>query len=196
MKKYRLKLRENKDYTNGSHPQYSLKYKVGSENPRHVSFSILSALIGNNDVVVMLSSDFIQNSMSGDQNPIEKFMDAIQPLGLFLNQRRIPTEQNMSILGIQMRNKKKVEIHEVAVYVPNHVWKEHFRDILPVTGARYGVMKEPMSVTSFINGFFNIPEDEQQRIFQINVFDLTVIGQMGITATELDFQEISRLLEI
>lgn len=192
--KYRLKLQKNKEQKEFGSPQYTLKYNAKSDNPRHVSYSILSPLIGNDDVIIMLSTEFFQNPANGNHSPVNKFIENVRQLGLLIVERNRPTEQKITFFGFQSQMKKKVEIQEVAAYVPNRVWKDSFCEILPLCGARYFVLQEMLSVNSFMNGIFELSEEAIAKTFSTHIFDLAAAGQMGISSNVMDQAEISRRL--
>lgn len=192
--KCRLKLQKNRDKAENGSPQFTLKYNVKSDNPKHVSYSILSPLIGNDDVIIMLSTEFFQNSGNSNQTPIHKFIENVRQLGLFVVERNRPVEQKVSFFGFQSNIRKKVELLEVAAYVPNQVWKDSFRDIVPMCGARYFVLQQMFSIQNFISGIFDMTEEVIATTFLTSIFDLAVAGQMGISSTIMDQEEISRRL--
>ena len=68
--KYRLKLQKNKDFQTSGGPQYTLKYSTKSDNPRHVSHAILSAMIGNDDVILLVSTEFFSNLNQKGPGPV------------------------------------------------------------------------------------------------------------------------------
>ncbi len=191
--KYRLKLQKNKDFQTSGGPQYTLKYSTKSDNPRHVSHAILSAMIGNDDVILLVSTEFFSNLNQKGPGPVEKFIERARSHGLFLVQRSRPVEQKISFFGFQSRMKKKVEVQEVAAYVPNQVWRDSFADILPLCGARYFVTPQTMSVSTFINHVLDMSEEEIAKTFKTRIFDLAQAGQMGISS-DLSLEEISHRL--
>ncbi|NLN64104.1 MAG: hypothetical protein GX144_01600 [Clostridiaceae bacterium] len=190
----KMKLLKNKEPVDIGSPQYSLRYRARFDNPRDISYPILSALIGNADVIVMLNSGLFQNAWQGDVHPIEKFLNRIRQLELFHTYRKTPQEKNLSFFGFQTQRKKKVDVEEIAVYVPNQVWRESFREILPLCGARYLVTKAPMSVSTFMNGILGLSEEEISTMFSICIFDLAPVGQMGISSKQLDQKQIALCL--
>ncbi|MBP7175184.1 MAG: hypothetical protein KBA53_03055 [Thermoclostridium sp.] len=194
LSKYRLKLQMNKEQSNDSSPQYMLKYNTRSDNPKHVSHSILSSLIGNDDVIILVSTEFFQSTGNVNHTPIDKFVEYVRQLGLFVIERSRPTEENLKFFGFQSNVKKKVEIHEVAAYIPNRVWKDSLMDFVPMCGARYFVLKEAFSVSTFMDGIFDMNEEAISQTFSTRIFDLAAAGQMGISSNVMDQAEISRLL--
>jgi hypothetical protein len=208
-----LKLRVNKDYGSSNSPQYSLKYLTGKLSPRVVSFSILSRLIGDNDVIILLSTDLLQHPWDSNTATFDKFLHSIRSIGLPYKQKNMLSAQNITIFGLQMRSNKKVEIQNLAVYVPNRVWVEHFCEILPVCGARYYVPKVPLSQligvvpigtnninisatddTYFTERIFDMTKEEKAKAFSLDIFDLILAGQMGITSYEPSLDELRRRL--
>lgn len=182
---YRLKLRKNKDADNDGSPQYSLRYN-NSDNPRQASFSILSSLIGNNDVIVIMSTEFFPRSGNSLLGSFDKFLEHVRSLGLLHDYRSTPTVKKQSFFGFQTQMKKTVDVREVSVYVPNQVWTSNFSHILPLCGARYLVTKTAMSVASFMKGILDMPEDIKATTFSIRIFDLPPASLMGISSNELD----------
>lgn len=192
--KYRLRLQQNRDKAENGSPQFTLKYNVKSDNPKHVSHSILSPLIGNDDVIIIVSTEFFQNTGNGNQTPIHRFIENVRQLGLFVVERNRPIEQKVSLFGFQTNMRKKVELLEAAVYVPNQVWKDSFRDIVPMCGARYFVLQQMISVNAFMGGILDMTEEVIAKTFSTSIFDLAAAGQMGISSNIMDLAEISRRL--
>lgn len=192
--KYRLKLQKSREKSENGSPQFTLKYNAKSDNPKHVSYVILSPLFGNDDVIILLSTEFFQNTSNGNHSPIHKFIDNVRQLGLFVVERSRPTEQKVTLFGFQSNMKKKVEVLEVAVYVPNQVWKDSFCDIVPMCGARYFVLQQAISINAFMSGIFDMTEEVMAKTFVTSIFDLPAAGQMGISSNILDQAEIIRRL--
>ena len=190
--KYKLKLKINQDKAENGSPQFTLKYKAKSDIPKHVSHSILSALFGDDDVIILLSSEFFQDIEN--HSPISRIIDSARQLGLFVVERNKPKERSISLFGIQSNFKKKVDVLEAAVYVPNRVWKDSFRDIVPLCGARYFVVQQMFSIHDFMNGIFDMTEEAIAKTFLTRIFDLPVIGQMGISSDFIDHAEIAKRL--
>ncbi|NLO41032.1 MAG: hypothetical protein GX115_16390 [Ruminiclostridium sp.] len=194
LSKYRLKLDKNTAQTGSASPQYTLKYNAKADNPKHVSYSILSPLIGNDDVIILLSTEFFQNKGNGSYSPISKFVEYTRQLGLFVVERNRTAEENLKLFGLPLGKKKKVEIQELAVYIPNNVWKDSLRDIIPMCGARYLVLQEAISVSTFMNGILDMDEETIANTFSTRIFDLAAVGQMGVSSNIMDQAEISRQL--
>lgn len=194
LRKYRLKLQSCQENAVNGSPQFTLKYNVKSDNPKHVSYSILSPLIGNDDVIILLSTEFFQRTGNGHQTPIDRFIENVRRLGLFIVERKRPTEQKVRLFGFQLNMKKTVEVLEVAVYVPNQVWRDSFREIVPMCGARYFVLQQMFSVNDFMSGIFDMTEEAITKTFLTSIFDLAAAGQMGVSSNVMDQAEISRRL--
>jgi hypothetical protein len=194
--KYRLKLQKYRDAAEVGGPQFTLRYKARSDNPKHVSHSILTPLFGNDDVIILLSTEFFQNAGDENHSLVGKFVENARQLGLFVVERSRPKEQKVTLFGFPSKMKKKVEVLEAAAYVPNRVWKDSFRDIVPMCGARYYVLQQMFSIHDFMSGIFDMTEEEIAKTFLTSIFDLAAVGQMGISSNIMDQSEISRRLGI
>jgi hypothetical protein len=58
-KKYTLKLKENNNIINQNLPRFSLSYRTKREDPRHVSYDIITALSENSDIIMLENNAFL-----------------------------------------------------------------------------------------------------------------------------------------
>ena len=114
----KMKLLKNKEPVDIGSPQYSLRYRARFDNPRDISYPILSALIGNADVIVMLNSGLFQNAWQGDVHPIEKFLNRIRQLELFHTYRKTPQEKNLFSLDFQTQRKRRLMLRKLLFMYP------------------------------------------------------------------------------
>lgn len=192
---YKLKLNKNGDSSNIDIPQYSITYRTNSKKPNHASYDILSALKENNDVIIEISTDLFFDSGANKEDYVNQFLNAINSLNIKYIHRKIPSAKKPSIFGFSIESKKKVEAHEIIAYVPDGVWAEgSLRDNLPISGARYYITKEPMGDTNILNDIRNMSEEEKAGIFRLIIFDLALLGQIGINSSFLEAGELNRLL--
>lgn len=192
--KYNLKLKENINITNHNLPRFSLSYRVKKNDPRHVSFDIISALSENSDIIIELDTDFFDNNPRINSQYFQQFVDDMSSLGLTRYCKAFPSVQKYTIMGFQIESKKKKQAEKVAVYVPRNIWlNESFRDNLPICGARYYITNHPMDNKDIVNKIWTMDEKEINNTFKLIIFDFAFYGQMGIITDLFNKEDFHRL---
>lgn len=193
--KNKIKLTRNKEGLGG--PQYSVTYKV---NPRRcVSHAILSALVGDRDVVMVMNTDLTFGLAGKEQQDFEEFLQGVKERGLVYANRTVPSNKQVTIFGLVLSKtkKKKEDAQEIAVYVPNAVWRqEDFGRCLPTCGVQYYIAEAPMDQTENIQAILDMPEEERAEAFVMDVYDIAQLGQIGINARTMGEEDLRTLLGI
>lgn len=193
LKDCKLKLSVNKE--SGELPPYSLTYKARGQYARNVSYTVLSALIGEHDVMIEMHSD-LQFCTNGKQ--IQYVMEFVKGIGAFpvaVRDREGVSDKKLSILGFAIDRKKKEKAYEAIAYVPNAVWRnDSIIEVLPLWGARYYIVKEPMDGEKMVNEFWNMTEEAREGFIEMAVFDIASMGQVGITSRTVGEGELRRML--
>ena len=193
MDKYKLKLSRNND-KNKETPRYSLTYKPGARSVSYVCHDILSAMIGEHDVMIELSTDLLFGPRGKERAYVAAFLNRINDFRVAVLYRSVPSDRKNMIFGVPIDKRKKEMADEVVAYVPNTVWREaSFADIIPIYGARYYVWKEPLDAETAVNEFWEMGEDEKACAFNLIIFDIAAIGQAGID-TKLGEETLRRML--
>ncbi len=185
-----LKLRKTKKPN-----RYSLSYK--RRKGGSTGYAILSALIGDNDVIMEINTDLsIQRSGVRHDHLIEEFIQQISPLGLKYRKRIFPSAKRLSIMGFGIQT-RTTEAQEVVVYVPNYIWKkESFMEVIPQFGVRYYVTKESADAEMKMDEITAMKEEEKEDVFGMIIFDISLLGQMGIISKSSKEGEIRDLLSL
>jgi hypothetical protein len=192
--KYKLKIKKNSDEIDDESPQYSLTYRSGSKDAAGISHEILSALIGENDVIIEINSD-----MSGPginkTDPVAEFIEKTGACNLSYRMRNIQSERNRTVFGFTLDIKKKKQAREALIYIPNAVWHHPaFRNYLPLNGARYYITSERDNVAGFLEEIEKMSLFDKASVSKAVIFDLAICGQMGISSTHLSMDEIEGML--
>ena len=194
-KKYTLKLKENNNIINQNLPRFSLSYRTKREDPRHVSYDIITALSENSDIIIELDTNFFDNKLNIDGQCFQRFIDAAKSLGLTHSSKEFASTHSYSIFGFRVDSGKKKQTQRFAVYVPHDVWKnESFKDKLPISGARYYITNYPMEAEDIVNKILTMDDKEIRTTFKLIIFDFAFYGQMGIVTDVLNKDDFHRLL--
>lgn len=195
--KYRIKIKKNRDTVNVDYPQYSLIYKKDTRNPNRASYDILSAFIGNGDIVMEYNSDLHIELGGKKMQYAAELLNQIHTYQLEFVHKNNPSQHRVTLFGVPLENRKKAEADEVVAYVPNHIWKEEtFVDVLPACGARYYITRGALDAGSILDTLQKMSEEEKTETFKLIVFDLTSFGQMGISTKYLGLDDLNELLGI
>lgn len=189
---YRLRLNRNRDAEDT--PPYSLLYKNRSERACDVSHAILSALIGDHDVIIEVSSDLVSGTKSSGQGLVARFAEEVSAYPVTCRQREVPSGRKMALMGFSIDRSKKDKSREAAVYVPNAAWRqEGFAGVLPLYGVRYYVLREPMADMAAERVWTAI-EEVKAELFSLILFDVASIGQIGVTPYGVGEEDLKRML--
>lgn len=194
---YKLKLNERKGKGTMDSPQFSLSYKVNYEQvDTKISYDILSALKGDNDVIIEVNSSLANVAKSEGEDSAIAFLQKIRSLGLDYSYRKVPAATKQSFLAQLFGGGKKENLaHEVLAYVPDKVWRdESFQSLLPVYGARYYVTKEPEESDKIVNEMCRMLDNEKVDYFKLIIFDVASFGQMGIVTNYLARSDLKNML--
>ena len=189
--KNKMKLIKHTEGTEG--PQYSLTYKANLKN--QASYTILSALIETRDVVMTMNTDIMFGLDKKEKAYFEGFLERVSAKGLAYCDRKVPSAKGFAILGLPINRRKKEEAREIAVYIPNAVWRqEDFGGVLPAYGARYYVAKEPMDPDETVEQILNMTEEERADVFVMDMYDISSLGQIGLNAPGMEEEALKRIL--
>jgi len=195
IEKYKIKIKENINAGDHNLPRFSLSYRAKNNDPRHVSYDILTALSENSDIIIELNTDFFETNTNVSGQFFRQLENAVQSLGLTFNRKEFPSAQYYSILGFKIESKNKKQAQKIAVYVPGIIWtKESFRNYLPLCGARYYITGHPMDAEDIVNKIWEMDGQEIKNTFKLIVFDYTFYGQMGIETNLYCKEDFHRLL--
>ena len=192
--KNKIKLIRNKEGLDA--PRYSVTYKANLRNG--ISYTILSALIQNRDVVMTMSTDLMFGMEGKEQRSFEEFVQRIKDKGLEYTSRTVPSNKQFSVFGLVLSKvkKKKEDAREIAVYVPNAVWRQaDFGAILPTGGVQYYATDAPMDGAEIVRTILDMPEEEKAQAFAMNMYDISALGQTGINARDMGEEELTRALD-
>lgn len=191
--KNKIKLIKHKEGQDG--PRYSVTYKANLRN--QISYTILSALIQDRDVVITMSTDLMFGMEGKEQRSFEEFLQRVKDKGLVHFSRTVPSNKQFSVFGLVLNRvkKKKADAQEIAVYVPNAVWRQQdFEAVLPTGGVQYYMADTPMDESETVRTILDMPEEEKEQVFVMDVYDISQMGQIGIN-TRIGEEDINRVLD-
>lgn len=197
----KIKLTENK--TNGSldYARFSLSYgpslpPLSKEDPREESYKLLTLLKGDGDVIIEVNSLYLNIPEVKREPIVMEFLDHIKSLGLEYRYRKFTAERNQGLLA-KLFGAKKIEAHELFVHVPHETWqKEEFKSILPIHGARYYMAKGSCGPAEALDGMYRMTDEEKLDFYELIVFDIGILGTMGINSGKLELGDLKQILGI
>ncbi len=191
---YKIKLSKNKD-GNNAYCQYVLTYKKGKGHAGQAGYDILSALAGDSDLILELNTELFYGVSREPDKCAEKLLKDIQALNLEHYYRMVTSGTPLRLFGLTLERKDKKQAYQIAVHVPNRIWKEpFFRDVLPACGARYYIAREPMDARFVLDGLFDLSEEQKAAMFRRVLFHLAEQGVIGIMSAEEQENELRSLL--
>jgi hypothetical protein len=195
-----LKIKENKLASGLDSPRYMITYKVKApeEENRKNSFEIISALKGNNDVLIEFNSSLLILNASSSESCASNFMKAVKTMNLSYRYRKSAPLGKKSFLS-QLLNGGSKDAHEMLVYIPDELWKqEGFYSILPTGGLRYYISNGPTDENKILEDVFNghLMGEEKIDFFNLVIFDCSAMGQMGIVSNHISFDELKETLGV
>lgn len=191
-----IKVKENKSDGSLSSPRFSisLKHLTSLNENRLTSYEILSALKGDNDVLIEANSSLFNMPLPERKSYAISFLNSVRELGLDYRYRKGVSQVSQSILAQLLRN-KNTGSHEILAYVPNKVWEmEGFYRILPLYGTRYYITKEPVESGKILDDMSRMLDSEKLEYFRLIVFDSSSLGYMGINSSSMTLSDIKQVL--
>jgi hypothetical protein len=125
-KKYTLKLKENNNIINQNLPRFSLSYRTKREDPRHVSYDIITALSENNDIIIELDTNFFDNKLNIDGQCFQRFIDAAKSLGLTHSSKEFASTHSYNQVLRLFFSITNLVYHAIKIMVA-HFFHEFFR---------------------------------------------------------------------
>jgi len=146
--------------------------------------------------MIELSTDLLFCPRGKERAYVATFLDRIDDFQVAVSNRCVQSDKANTIFGVPIGQKQKEMSDEVVAYVPNTVWREEsFADIIPIYGARYYVLKDPLDAERAVNEFWEMGEDKKADVFDLIIFDIAAIGQAGID-TKLGAETLRRMLAL
>lgn len=196
-----ISLRKNKDNSNLSSAQFSLTYqqhKLKSDQKKQ-SYEIISALKGNQDVIIEMNSSLFSVHNEKDSY-VKKFINSIRELDLDYRYSKVPAKSSQSILSKLMGKGDNQHAHEILTFVPHNIWStEDFQKIIPLCGIRYYITKdtaEDIKGEELLDKMSRMMDNEKLDYFKFTVFDGGQLGNMGINSKDLSINDIKQLLDL
>lgn len=177
-------------------PRYVLSYKPGKPGIESAgtSYGILTALKSDADVVIEVNSSLFYHSDNTD-DLIYGFIDKLKDLSLDYRYRRVAPSTSPGIFD-RIIGKTRQEAHEVQVLIPNESWnRETVPDLLIPFGVRYYFTGSRMEKGGLLDEIQRMTWPDKQKFFSLVVFDMNIMGQMGINTINLSLNDLESLLK-
>lgn len=192
-----IKIKENKSWGADRGPRFMLTFntKASEEQKRKSSYDILSKLIGGSDVIMEVNGSLLNLPPKKRDSFAFKFIKDIKALGLEYRCSNITSAVSNSLLNL-FKN-KTTEDQVVLAYVPNEIWsRAEMKNLIPLYGARYFVLKEKSDRSKTLDYLQNIGEDEQFDYFKLIAFDAICLSAMGIYTKNYELSDLKAALGI
>lgn len=193
-----LKFKDNKIKASLEGAQYVLTYRKENnpaDSPR-TSHAILSALKAEGGIVLELNSSLFYSPDKPKDELIYQCKDIAEKLGLKYRYRKVPASGAPSLFA-RLMNTTRESAHELVVLVPAESWEnEDILSLLLPFGARYYTVSEYSADADLLEAFINMTDREKLERFGLIVFDVGLLGHMGINSALMGPGEVKNLLKI
>lgn len=193
-----LKFKDNKIRGSLEGAQYILTYRQDRnlDEAARTSHAILSALKEEDEIVLELNSSLFYTSDKPKNELINQCIETAKKLGLEYRYRKVPPS-GVSSLFEKLLNRTRENAHELIVHIPAESWKnESILSLILPYGARYYATDSPSGNTSLLDAFSNMTDRDKLEHFRLIVFDMGMLGHMGINSASMEPGEVKNLLKI
>lgn len=194
-----IKIKENKGGGSPDAPRFTLFYnqKGSLQEAQQFSYSLLSRLRGDSDVIMELNSDLFVSNGKNKSDIIQSYVEYARKQGLSYRYRKLPSAGGKSFFEKLLSQQKIQEAHELVMHIPSGTWaSEGFSSCINTGGARY-----------YFTGTAEIPDDlpdemskmtdtDKLDFFKMIVFDLCIMGNMGINTRSMELNDLKNLLDL
>jgi hypothetical protein len=193
-----LKFKDNKVRGTLESAQYILVYKQDRnlDKSAMISHAILSALTAEDEIILELNSSLFYASDKPKDELIYQCLETVKKMGLEHRYRKVPSSGNPSLFK-KLLNNTTAYAHELIVQIAAENWKdERILSLILPYGARYYVTDKPFGNISLLDAFSNMTDKDKLDHFRLIIFDMGILGHMGINSASMEPGEVKRLLKI
>lgn len=193
-----LKFKDNKTRGSLEAAQYILTYRQDRnlDEAAATSHAILSVLKREDEIVLELNSSLFYVSDKPKDELIFQCIETAKKLGLEYRYRKVPTAGTPSMFE-KLLNRTRENAHELIVHITAENWKnESVLSLILPYGARYYATDIPSGDNNLLDTFSNMTDKDKLEHFRLIVFDVGLLGHMGINSTSMEPGEVKRLLKI
>lgn len=178
--------------------QYILTYRPdrGPAGPARTSHAILSSLKADGDLVLELNSNLFCNSDRPKDSLVFECLETAKKLGLEHSYRKLPPPGSSTIFE-RLLNLPKENGHELLVLITGEVWKnEDILNLILPYGARYYMAPGLSGDCGPLASFGGMTDMDRLKHFRLIVFDMALLGHMGINSASMGPDEVKAMLGI
>ena len=193
-----LKFKDNKTKGSLEAPQYTLTYRQTRDldESSRTSHAILSALAAGDAILLELNSSLFYTPDKPTDELIYQYIDKIKSLGLAYRYRKVPPSGSPSFLEKLVKGPRG-DAHQLIVLKPHDFWKsENILSLILPYGVKYYMTGDPSTDTDLLDSVTNMTDKEKLECFRMIVFDMGLLGHMGIYTASVEPGEIKNLLKI
>lgn len=197
MKDKKIKFKVNKSDGGLNSPQFSISWKqpASEDDTKLSSYEILSALKGDNDILIEVNSSLFNAPVSERETCAMNFLESVRDLGLDYRYRKGTSQASQSFISQLFGFNKNVQSHEILAYIPDKIWRtEGFYRVLPTYGARYYITREPVESSKILDDMSRMLDSEKLDYFKLTVFDSSIFSYMGLSSKTMTADDIKQAL--
>jgi hypothetical protein len=190
-----IRLKENSTKDSLETARFFLNYKQSKipEDAKKVSHEILSVLKGDSDVIMEINTNLLFSSPKPGSEIVQNFIEFAKDNSLDYKFRKIPATTNQNIMS-KLFAPKKQEAQELIIFIPSPAWHSNsFGSILNLYGTKYHFLDNP--APSILDDLLAMSDPEKLDSCKFIVFDLGLLGNMGINTKKYNLSELKKLLE-
>lgn len=194
----KIKIKENKTWGGLSNPRFTifLEAYTADEQQRSSSYSALSKLIGDNDVLMELDSSLINLPAKQREPYALQFMRNIRTLGVEYKCSKVASSSSPSFIS-SLFGARSGPSQQIIACIPNDVWtKPEMMDMLSPHGARYYVPKEKAEGAKLLEDFEKLLDDEKLDYYKLIAFNVMSFNSIGLFTSSLSLNDVKAMLGI
>ncbi|WP_024833674.1 hypothetical protein [Ruminiclostridium josui] len=188
-KSIKLKISENKK-VKGAISDFTISYSSKKTDNKSVSNKIISALKGNENIIVEIDSSLMTLDEDKKIYLLGRLTAALENLNMNYIVNKVHYDKKRSFLSVPIES-KKVEGLKIYILADENIWRnEQFTEMIPEYGVRYYISRGFSDLETFSK------EDEEERSNKCSmvIFDHIMLGSMGIN-TSKSFEELKSMLD-
>jgi hypothetical protein len=192
----KIKLTQNKNAEMSGLPKFSLGYKPqrAKDRDKNSSYSILSALKQDNDIIIEINDSMLSLRKKERDNYISSLLRSINSLGISYINRNVPYASSKSIFGMHIGKPKIEQAADIYVYVTNDEWHlPDFPKMYPQFGAKYYICNSDKEIK--LEDMYNMSNEQKSDTFDFIIFDSCILHSMGINSKQKTIDDIKKLIE-
>lgn len=195
MKKNKILLKKHGKKASLNSPNFSVQYSA--ENQLQCGKNIISALKGNSDLVMVMSTAGSRRLVKNPEDYVESLIELAQKQKIAYRYSKVPAETSGSAIDKLFSFSRQNSFdHQLTFYINDQQWNSSgFDSLRSSIPARYFIFCETMGET-VLDTFQNMMDKHKLEICSCVVFDWPEMGQMGISSLYLSYEQLSSIVDL